>query len=80
MLQHLYTASVKIFDKTMASKRRKPNRVEVYLTDSDKQLLNEISEQTGFSKTEVLRQCLLIHGEQFRSRQAKDSLQGWLVA
>lgn len=64
----------------MPNNRRKPNRMEVYLTDSDKQLLDEIAKETGISKTEVLRQCLLMHGEQFLSGQAKDGLRGWLAA
>lgn len=62
---------------TMPNNRRKPNRVEVYLTDSDKQLLDELCRENGLSKTEMLRQCLLEQGEQFRTRRIKDEMRGF---
>lgn len=43
--------------------------VHVYLTDSDKQLLEQLCVEKGLSKTEYFRQLLLRDGEQFRARR-----------
>lgn len=57
--------------------RRKPNKVDVYLTDSDKQLLDELCSEKGLSKTEYFRQLLLQDGEQFRTRRAKNEVRSF---
>lgn len=51
--------------------RRRPNRVEVYLSDRQKDLLDRCSEDSNIPKSEIFRILLEEYGEQFLSRPIK---------
>lgn len=43
----------------------KKKRLDIHFTEEEFEFLSEIADKKGMSKTEVMRQLFLLHGEQF---------------
>jgi len=61
---------------TERTRRGKSKFVQVYLTNAESELLEQMSLDSGMSKTEFMRQMFLQYGDTFRNRQnASEPLQ-----
>jgi MarR-like DNA-binding transcriptional regulator SgrR of sgrS sRNA len=58
--------------------KRKGKRIDVYMTDAEFELLEEMAIASAMSKTEFMRQLLLRDGDTFRRRQ--DASESILIA
>ncbi len=53
------------------TKNRKTKFVQVYMTDEEFALLEQMASESGISKTEYMRRLFIKDGEQFHDRQSQ---------